>query len=614
MSTTIQIVAHRGQQQTTRSKPRWQPYTPVPQSNCISSRSPAPLHPNTPKKPSVLSPHHLPPVNATSCKTIPTPLSATTPISTKEPLQRDASKQKFALTLIDQAVKTLSEVWRSHEIPAVFLGPQGRSSGTSMPDTASNAQQTPILVSTGSETDAPLLPLRNFIHEVLKRSRTSGSILQTALCYLEAARVKIPEIRRDDHMGIKSYFLPDSAILPATEAEIQLDQELSKFEATQPFLPCEDLVKTIQVSDEYMHTELDGEDACSIAAEPALSTIFSTSASLPSPLLCPRRTFLAALILASKFSQDKCYSNRAWAKLSGLPPREIGRCERALGQALDWRLWVGKSLSGPQALTSATQGRAVGRSQSEGSLALPSTSKGPFLCPQEASSSASAVIAQESLPRLASSLGQGLRRCSTLPSEPFAATPRQIPALSASDALSCDPTIKVVSEQTDVLHAGAHLRSRDLSRKSSILGHYPASSWPSHLNQVESYSSSSSESGSSPSTPPLSQTPSSAGDRTIKVANFEEESFSTMSTPHSWLDLSGPLGPVRTASPASFLNDKNPAAHMYFAHQIALNVAQSLTSRVDNQQGNYVDLSHSRGPYLWHADGGYAAPEPARVY
>ncbi|KAJ7578618.1 hypothetical protein C8J56DRAFT_797215 [Mycena floridula] len=30
--------------------------------------------------------------------------------------------------------------------------------------------------------------------------------------------------------------------------------------------------------------------------------------------------------------------SRAWAKLSGLPAREIGRCERAFGDALDWRL------------------------------------------------------------------------------------------------------------------------------------------------------------------------------------------------------------------------------------------------------------------------------------
>jgi PHO85 cyclin-5 len=40
-------------------------------------------------------------------------------------------------------------------------------------------------------------------------------------------------------------------------------------------------------------------------------------APLPSPLLCPRRPFLDLLILATKFAQDRCYSNKAWAKLSG---------------------------------------------------------------------------------------------------------------------------------------------------------------------------------------------------------------------------------------------------------------------------------------------------------
>ena len=65
----------------------------------------------------------------------------------------------------------------------------------------------------------------------------------------------------------------------------------------------------------------------------------------PSPLLCPRRTFLAAIILASKFLLDKCYSNRAWAKMSGLPLHEVGRSERALGDILGWRLWVGKGIN-----------------------------------------------------------------------------------------------------------------------------------------------------------------------------------------------------------------------------------------------------------------------------
>jgi hypothetical protein len=38
-----------------------------------------------------------------------------------------------------------------------------------------------------------LVPLRGFVHKVLGRSRTSGSVLQTALCYLEAIRSKVPE-------------------------------------------------------------------------------------------------------------------------------------------------------------------------------------------------------------------------------------------------------------------------------------------------------------------------------------------------------------------------------------------------------------------------------------
>ncbi|QRW11298.1 hypothetical protein RhiLY_10297 [Ceratobasidium sp. AG-Ba] len=65
----------------------------------------------------------------------------------------------------------------------------------------------------------------------------------------------------------------------------------------------------------------------------------------PSPLIDPRRTFLASLVLASKFLLDKAFSNKAWAKLSGLEALEVGKCERALGSALNWRLWVGREAS-----------------------------------------------------------------------------------------------------------------------------------------------------------------------------------------------------------------------------------------------------------------------------
>ncbi|KAG9079882.1 hypothetical protein FS749_008202 [Ceratobasidium sp. UAMH 11750] len=55
----------------------------------------------------------------------------------------------------------------------------------------------------------------------------------------------------------------------------------------------------------------------------------------PSPLVDPRRTFLASLVLAWKFLLDEAFSNKAWAKLSGLGTLEVGKCERALGTALN---------------------------------------------------------------------------------------------------------------------------------------------------------------------------------------------------------------------------------------------------------------------------------------
>ena len=145
-------------------------------------------------------------------------------------------------------------------------------------------------------------------------------------------------------------------------------------------------------------------------------------APLPSPLLCPRRTFLASLILASKFTQDRCYANKAWAKLSGLPPREIGRCERALGDALEWRLWVGKSPA-TAGVTSASSNRAVVRSKSDGEL-LANRSRGECKTFVEFGSSPPAY-----------SSSAGLKRASTLPSTGFS----QDPLLSTNTDVAWEP-------------------------------------------------------------------------------------------------------------------------------------------------------------------------------
>lgn len=46
-----------------------------------------------------------------------------------------------------------------------------------------------------------LVPIKGFVHEVLGRSRTSGGIIQTALCYPEAVRPKIMQLAEEEKAG-----------------------------------------------------------------------------------------------------------------------------------------------------------------------------------------------------------------------------------------------------------------------------------------------------------------------------------------------------------------------------------------------------------------------------
>lgn len=59
-----------------------------------------------------------------------------------------------------------------------------------------------------------------------------------------------------------------------------------------------------------------------------------------SPLLCGRRMFLAAIVVASKFLQDQTYSNRTWSKISGLATREIEQLERIFLHTIHYNLMV----------------------------------------------------------------------------------------------------------------------------------------------------------------------------------------------------------------------------------------------------------------------------------
>jgi hypothetical protein len=125
---------------------------------------------------------------------------------------------------------------------------------------------TSSVVARNEHGENAVLPLRKFIQETLRRSRTSFSTLQVALYYLILIKPHVPD--RD-------------------------------FTMEQP-------------------------DDC-LASQ---------------AVQCGRRMFLAALILASKYLQDRNFSARAWSKISGLDTHEINRNEIIFLLAVNWKLHI----------------------------------------------------------------------------------------------------------------------------------------------------------------------------------------------------------------------------------------------------------------------------------
>ncbi|KAI6249354.1 G1/S-specific cyclin pas1 [Erysiphe necator] len=59
-----------------------------------------------------------------------------------------------------------------------------------------------------------------------------------------------------------------------------------------------------------------------------------------SVLLCGRRMFISALILASKYLQDRNFTVQAWSRISGLDVKEINRNEITFLLAVNWQLHI----------------------------------------------------------------------------------------------------------------------------------------------------------------------------------------------------------------------------------------------------------------------------------
>ncbi|EDU48559.1 cyclin [Pyrenophora tritici-repentis Pt-1C-BFP] len=172
------------------------------------------------------------------------PRRSTSTINQRAPPQlvrQSDRKVNFVDCLVDSATQMVEVIWQLSEPKSRCENASGRGA----------------------------LPLRRFIQETLRRSRTSYSTLQVALYYLILIKPHLPK---------------------------------HDFTMSQP----EDM---------------------SLRA-----------------LQCGRRMFLAALILASKYLQDRNYSARAWSKISGLKVCEINTNEMAFLEAVNWKLHIVDSI------------------------------------------------------------------------------------------------------------------------------------------------------------------------------------------------------------------------------------------------------------------------------
>jgi hypothetical protein len=155
---------------------------------------------------------------------------------------------------------------------------------------------------------AAIIPLHTFIAEILRRSKSSFSTLQLALFYL--FKFRAAHQRDLDHL---------MTMRPGSKA-LEPGQD---FDVIFPSPPCPDV-----------SIPRAPPSAPKIASH-ELSEIFERS--LPN---CGRRLFLTSLILASKYLQDKNYSNKAWSKISGLPAREINKHEREFLSVIGHGLFI----------------------------------------------------------------------------------------------------------------------------------------------------------------------------------------------------------------------------------------------------------------------------------
>ncbi|KAF9434199.1 hypothetical protein BGZ76_008410 [Entomortierella beljakovae] len=195
---------------------------------------------------------------------------------------------------------------------------------------------------------APVIPLHIFVKETLRRSRTTLSTLQLSLYYIYKIRNQVlaaqEKIRQDHIHHLQQRALQQGQPLSPNGSIDALSEEEFKQR---------DYFNSISMQHHsYLSKNTPPLTPPGTNNTPASLSPLSLSNSTPSspilaksePVGCGRRMFLAALILASKFQQDRTYSNKAWSKISGLPVSEINLNEITFLTLIDYRLFVSQSV------------------------------------------------------------------------------------------------------------------------------------------------------------------------------------------------------------------------------------------------------------------------------
>ena len=207
-------------------------------------------------------------------------------------IPNDTDKTRFVEGLISVAVTAIEEVWKTPSDAVAFA--EGLLADTI------NANGVAV---DGDST----LDLKMFIKELLRRSRSTCSTLQVALYYIHKSRHVIRE-----------------RVFHVQEAK----RELQRLQGSSMSLSLGAGLGFDTLGDSLGFAGMSTRDRSALLARER------------DPIAKGRRMFVAALICASKFLQDRTYSNNAWAKICNLPVQEINNNEKAFLEIMDYNLFV----------------------------------------------------------------------------------------------------------------------------------------------------------------------------------------------------------------------------------------------------------------------------------